>query len=223
MPTKRCIVNYAKLGRENYPLGQARLEACLREGLGCNDGQLMLRGLPPHSPSHEEVPYAFKYYAINSAFEMGFEQVIWLDASVVILKSMEPLWKVVEERGVLVFDNLGCKQNQYTSGDTLNKLGCSLTEASTMYQVCGGVVGYNRKSPLGINVFSRMLGYAQDGVSFQGGSNESPDPTYIAHRHDQSCLTHLVYQYNVQRLPFVWLAYTSGVTPETILELRAMI
>ena len=222
---KRCIVNYACRGREDYPKGQARLQKCLAEGLGENNGQLFFtHNLPPNCPPHEEVPYAFKYYAMKTAFDLGYEQVIWLDASVVILKSMEPLWQILEERGILVFDNPGCPENFFTSGDVLDHWGVSIEEAKEINQICGGVVGYTMEGypKDGRHIFEQMMDWAQDGISFQGGSNTSPDPEFVAHRHDQSCLSWLVHSYMIVREPFEVLSYTSGMTDKTILELRGI-
>jgi len=216
----RCIVNYVSRGREDYPKGQERLQSCLRRGLGANDGQLLLAyGLPPYSPSHEKSPYAFKYFAMKAAFAMGFEYAMWLDASVVPLKSMEPLWQILKERGVLVFKNPGCPENYFTSEDALNELGCSLEEAAKIEQICGGVVGFRCDSLL----FQKMLLLATDGTAFRGGSNTSSDPKFKGHRHDQSCLSYLVHKYQIRKEPFEALSYSSGVTDKTILELRGIV
>lgn len=222
---KKCVVNFACRGREAYLKGQERLRKSLRET--CFDEVVLTyaNAYPPECPTHQEVPYAFKWYMMSEALDdKGGELVLWLDASVVVRKSLDPIWKIVEERGVLVFDNPGIVEAAFTSKDCLDKLGCSLEEAQTFGQCCGGVVGLKKGNERAERILTEMLNLSKDGVSFQGGSNTSPYPKYQSHRHDQSCLSYLLHKYQIEKQPFDWLRYSCddrGLNG-AILELRGM-
>src|SRR5580698_3342627 len=55
--------------------------------------------LPPGSPFHTEVPYAFKAYAILDAWARGFGTILWADSSVFPIRSVEPIWQHIERQG----------------------------------------------------------------------------------------------------------------------------
>jgi len=225
---KRCVVNFAVRGRENYPMGQRRLRVYL-EGRSDSDVLCWLaddidnrEGYPAGSPTHNEVPYAFKYHAIQAAFDKGYESVFWLDSSVVPRKNLEPLWKIIEERGILAFRNAGCLESYFTSEDCLNILGCSIEEANGICQISGGIVGYNKNHHEGMKIFEKMRHLAIHTSAFQGGSNTSSFPKYQSHRHDQSCLSYLLHQHGIE-VETSGLDYTGSVNDNTILELRAIV
>ena len=51
------------------------------------------------SPYHENNPYAFKVYAIEYALNMGYEQILWLDASIVFVKHSQPIFDWMQTYG----------------------------------------------------------------------------------------------------------------------------
>lgn len=216
------VVNYASPGREAYMEGQMRLAGSMTAKAPEDKMLFFIDKYPQGCPRHETAPYAFKWFAMQQALNEGAEMVLWLDASVVLLKSLAPLWERIEENGYILFDNPGCPENFFTSEDCLNKIGCTLEQAATFSQVMGGIVGVHRNSDMGLRLMASMLNYSLDGVSFAGGSGLSSDPKYIGHRHDQSCLSFLANKHQLQREPYKWVAYTTSVTPDTILELRGM-
>lgn len=221
---KRMIVNFACPGRENYLAGQDRLSLALVKRSIKNVHVHFHRGFyPVDCPTHLESPYAFKWYMMREAFvEYGADQVMWLDASVVPLKSMKPLWDKITEKGILLFNNPGCMEATFTSKDCLEKIGCPLEEAKSITQVCGGVVGIDSHNETAMGVLNKMISYSLDGVSFQGGDGTGACPEFVGHRHDQSCLSYLAFHFNLPREPFKWVAYSNSVTEDTILELRGM-
>jgi hypothetical protein len=220
--SSKCVVNFACPGRERYLLGQERLKRSLQTQKYKGHLIFYTNSYPPKCPPHHQVPYAFKWYGLQDAFNRGCDLVLWLDASVVVLKPMTSLWEVVEKRGILLFDNPGVPAHFFTSKDCLDKLKCSLEEAQKINQVVGGVVGFNRNHPDARNVVDWMLNLSRDGVSFQGGSCTSPHPKFIVHRHDQSCLSIISHRMKIKREPFEWVRYSSSVIGKTILELRGM-
>ena len=51
------------------------------------------------SPYHQNNPYAFKLYAIEYARKMGYEKVLWLDASIIFVKHSKPIFDWIESKG----------------------------------------------------------------------------------------------------------------------------
>lgn len=218
---RKILVNVAVRGRENYPSGQTRLIKSLANYY--KDDRLFYTGTyPPGSPTHEEAPYAFKYHLMQYVIDKGYDLILWVDAAIVFLKNIDPMWDWIEKKGILVVPNPGCPENFFTSKDCLDKLGCSLETAATFSQCMGGIVGYNAHSATAMKIFQKMRELSVDGVSFQGGSNTSPDPKFIAHRHDQSCLSYLSFINNIEKVPDDWVRYTSSVTGNTFFELRGI-
>jgi len=203
---KKIVVNFAKDGREHYIRGAVRLGKSLKE---TNPDVLFMSYIdeyPNGCPTHEQVPYAFKYHCMQK--EWGYaDLLLWLDASVVVKRSMTPIWDHIQRHGVFIVENQGMYESVYTSVDCLRMLGCSWERARDMVQCCGGVVGFDTHDPRAKAVFNRMLALSKDGVSFQGKSG-STAPEFVAHRHDQSCLTVVAHD---AQLPFVpmdtWLTY----------------
>ena len=60
--------------------------------------------LPQGSPTHAEIPYAFKSYALAAA-STACDTLLWCDASVVPIRSLEPLWERIERDGYWIANN----------------------------------------------------------------------------------------------------------------------
>src|ERR1700675_1035100 len=59
---------------------------------------------PEGCPPHAEVPYAFKAYALKSAAEYS-DLLLWADASILPIRSLEPLWERIERDGFWIARN----------------------------------------------------------------------------------------------------------------------
>ena len=110
----RAVVNVAT-GR--YLKGQQRLTAwCAKNSEDYfiwNDKS----GLPLGSPAHEDVPYAFKAFALQAAAThewckrinqgRGPEALtlLWCDASVIPIRPLAPLWERIERDGYWIGNN----------------------------------------------------------------------------------------------------------------------
>ncbi len=89
---RRAVVNVATT--KYYQRGQARLRAAVAPGIMI-EWNREPRGCPPHG----EVPYAMKAYALKSASEQGYDLLLWADACILPVRSMEPLWERIERDG----------------------------------------------------------------------------------------------------------------------------
>ncbi len=78
-----------------YQKGMARLLEC---GKLANAHTTMWKSLPAHCPMHSNVPYAFKGYALQEAAQ-HWDLLLWCDASILPIRSLEPLWERIERDG----------------------------------------------------------------------------------------------------------------------------
>ncbi len=101
----RAVFNVAT--GSHYCLGQQRLLAALQQH-GCGAQVLAWTNvMPPDSPSHQQNPYAFKAYALQHALTNRARPttLLWADASILPIRSMEPLWERIERDGYWISNN----------------------------------------------------------------------------------------------------------------------
>lgn len=95
-----CVSSYNKIYPELMLSNITWLEKS-----GFNGYYLYFLGEYPN-PTGEEiqyvgVPYAFKIFAMLEAQKLGFDKVLWLDASAKVLKDPTPLFEILDKTGCL--------------------------------------------------------------------------------------------------------------------------
>jgi hypothetical protein len=107
----RAIVNVAT---GHYVRGQERLT----EWCSAHDVEYFnwRDQLPAGSPKHQDVPYAFKAFALRSAQAGGARTLLWADACILPIKPLEPLWERIERDGYWISSQSGPEPDQgYTN------------------------------------------------------------------------------------------------------------
>jgi hypothetical protein len=61
--------------------------------------------LPEGSPTHQDVPYAFKAYALKEAEKAGYTTLLWTDACILPIKPLGPLFERIERDGYWISNN----------------------------------------------------------------------------------------------------------------------
>lgn len=216
----RCICNVATGA---YVRGQSRLIASPH--LACDSTLTYRDEMPPGSPSHTDNPYAFKAHALKAAVDAGATLLLWADASILPIRSLEPLWEKIEREGAWISRN-GWFNAEWTCDAAYADLGVTREENWTIPHVVATTFGLNIEHPTGRVIFDEYLRLAQTNA-FKGpwrnqNGEASSDPRVLGHRHDQSCLSLLAHRYGVQLTdPPRYFAYAAGVTDETILSADA--
>jgi hypothetical protein len=200
---KRCIVTYANA--TFYPGGikkgnlfysaLARLEKNLAT-VGYADKFISCTSDRPYGgPTHQEVPYCFKYIMLDQARRQGFDLVFWFDVSVVPVYNLDPLFYNLESHrhGVSFYET---KHNHgiYTNTRCLNAFRISRKQSFAMRQLASGIMGYNFRHPMGNEVLDELLWYIHnkpfvfhdDEEEYENFNNNE---ILIKHRHDQAVLT----------------------------------
>ncbi len=229
---KRCIVNYASIGRENYLIGSERL---VNSSLNMNvdadilicspnftnnaimqgkyGNQILTYARMPESkefglcPSHNDAPYGFKSWIIQEALDMGYKKIMWADSSCVFMKNPEKYWELAEEIGVVVLDNPGCPEATWTADDCLEHMGCDKEFAKTFFEIDAFMMIFNFNYPVAKNLFEKYFEHSRDGICLKGARG-SDRPDYNAHRHDQSIISYFVKIANIHPLNYgAWSYY----------------
>lgn len=196
-----CVVNFAN-NRGNYLKGQKRLVDSLRnvgyEGeilTFQNEGQL-------NCPTHKDNPYAFKIYAIDKARELGYKNILYLDASVWAVKSVDPVFEVIENEGYIM-QEAGHFAGNWSNDNCLNWFGISREEAKGMLMYGNaGFLGLNFDNPIAYAFFERWKASMEAGC-FKGSWSD--------HRHDMTCGSIIANQLGmVYKKGSEYLAYVGG-------------
>lgn len=136
----RCIVSLATSDRQ-FPAALARQQASVR-AVGYTGGFLTWPpGEWPHGcPGHFESPFAFKPFCLREAERRGAECALWLDASCVAVRSLDPLFEKIHRDGYLLFRNRGTL-GEWAGDLALDAFGVSRSRAMKLGEVNAGSPG----------------------------------------------------------------------------------
>jgi hypothetical protein len=203
----RTVVNVAT---GPYVKGQRRLiEALTRFDAGGIN--MWADYLPARSPTHADVPYAFKAFALQDAQTLNSDLVLWCDASILPIRSLQPLWERIERDGYWIARN-GWSNYQWTADSAYadlfaNEFGSGsvhLGEAQWLNRNIPHVVatsfGLNLRSEIGkafldeyFRLASKTKAFCGPWVNLTGcGHSENPHvgdcgpADVLGHRHDQT-------------------------------------
>lgn len=205
---KDVIVSFATKGRENYHGQLLRLiDSCKEHWPGdlliySPDHDLwMYRDTIIHhswpdpvgiqSFTHADMPYQFKTAMIQKAIELGYERIIWLDSSMQLKKDLTPLFDT--PTGVTVFENLGHPTWKYLSDKAAFLLFGQVDYfdwLKTIPQIWGGAFALDLTRTVASEFFADLKEYSTNGSFKESGSTREG---FIAHRHDQSVMSVLLY------------------------------
>ena len=205
----RCIVNVATGPR--YANGQERLAT--NPHVIETPVMLFRDQMPPGSPSHTEVPYAFKPWAMKAAAEVGAEVLLWADASIVPIRSLDPLWEKIEREGAWISRN-GYRNSEWTAESAYADLDVTHEENDAIEHVVATTFGLNLNHATGRYIFDEYLRLAQTRAfcgPWRGGIG-------VQHRHDQTALSVIAWRAGVELTsPPEWFAYRGGEVESTVL------
>lgn len=239
--SKRAVFNVAT-GR--YVLGQKRLEAGIQQ-FGCGAKFIAWADdVPPGSPSHQKNPYAFKAYALQHALTRHSRPttLLWADASILPIRSLEPLWERIERDGYWISNN-GWANSQWTCDAAYPMLFPEARESGDwsscrevnlkIPHVVATTFGISLDHKIGREFLAEYVRLAEAGA-FRGpwwnsngarkdyaahaGAEPCGPPECLGHRHDQTCASVIAWRLGMKltNAPEVF-AYRGGETEQTIL------
>ena len=194
---KRCILNFSN---DRYVRGQNRLIDSLKT-VGYRGDWLMdtnVEDIP--FKSHAEINYGFKAGMINKALNLGYESILWIDASVYAAKDVTPIFDYIDNNGYFVFQY--GQQSSVTSGEwcadvALEPLGITRDESYKIPHAYATLFGLNLKKHA--EFFKEYLRLAEDGAAFTAPwhnhkGEASIDSRVKGHRHDQTVMSVLMWK-----------------------------
>jgi hypothetical protein len=156
------------------------------------------------SPSHQEIPYAFKYYAVQKVHSMGYRTVLWCDSVLKLQKPIDPVLREIAVVGVyLQKDGWAC--GTWANDKCLDYFGVSRDEAMNISSIWACFMGFDFANPVAREFLTRWKA-AMDAGAFHGShTNEdrrqSLDSRCRGYRHDQSCAELIAYQMKLPLSP----------------------
>lgn len=217
---RSVIVNFADpVGW--YPDGQARFVSSMRQQGFHGDACLFSSTQSLKCPTHAEVPYAFKVYAIREMRARGFDTVFYGDASIYAVREVTPVFEHIRVYGYYLETtehNLGT----WCSDAALAQMDIDREAAFHIPTLVAGCIGFDFRLPVANILLDTWFAYAMDGRTFQGSwTNEhrqvSADPRVRGHRHDQSALSGIAHKLDLRRLPFeTYISYQTPPPPHAI-------
>lgn len=154
------------------------------------------------SPTQQEIPYAFKYYAVQKVHSMGYPMVLWCDSVLKLQRPIDSLLSEVAQVGVYLAED-GWKTGQFANDRCLNYFGVTRDQAMEITAIWACFMGFDFRNPI-THEFMRRWKAAMDAGIFHGNhrnmtQTESTDPRCLGHRHDQSCAELISHQMKIPR------------------------
>ena len=172
----RAIVSFAN-ERGNYLKGLKRLEDSLK-GRDSNTFYGLIGESLVGAPKHLENPYAFKIYAWKCVMAQKFKKILWVDASVVAVNDLQPVWDKIDEQGYIM-QYAGHLVGNWCNDRTLEYFNISRSEAMSMPMYGNaGFLGLDLDNPIAKQFFQSWEQSMLDG-QFKGSWQD--------HRHDMTC------------------------------------
>lgn len=178
---KRCVVSFADT--PFYQGKMKRLEQSIKDqGIDFfGFTHINQIGAPPH----QEIPYAFKPYAIQKVIDLGYETILWCDSPVHAIKDISPVFEYIEQHGYVFFDNVGHSLGMWTNDKCLKHFNLTRDEAIKIKMVMACCMGFSTDDKYVFNEYKRLAPELYPG-SWQN------------HRHDQSVISCLIHQHDLQ-------------------------
>ena len=199
-----CVLVYSSFNR-NYPKGADRLIKLIKKS--DYKGHLLFRlgGWPDVESGSlvlAHVPYAFKVCFFKEARSLGYKRVLWLDAAMMPIVSINEIFKMIEEKGYFIMGN-SHMVGPYGNSGVASSFGMSLEEMSHIPSCSSGILGIDFANEKGTKIID---------LWYQAACHK--DAFYSA-RPDQTALSLILHQMGiVDFYPLAGMAHGFGEIKE---------
>lgn len=193
---KICLVSFAN--NQRYAKGLIRLrQSFLDKGY---DGDFAFY----HSekslgcPTHKDIPYAFKAWAMKKGVDEGYDILIWADSSMQLVAPFERvLQKILDEGHILPLN--GWTSGEWCADTALEPLGITREESFTIPHIMACLMAFDCRLERNREFLRQYYERASDGITFKGAwknTNQevSKNPRVLGHRHDQTAASVIGYK-----------------------------
>ncbi len=215
MEKSQCIIN---LATGHYIKGQQRLKQSLLNVGFKGDFLGWTHESEIGAPSHKIDPYAFKCYGFQRAYDIGYTQVLWVDASVYAVKPVEPIFEYMEKHGHIC-QEAGHMAGTWSNDRCLEYFNLTRDEALEIVMIGNaGFLGLDLNAMRSGQFLNRWMQASKESIFRGKWSNdlltESQDPRCKGHRHDMSCSSIIANQLSMEHVKGnQWLEYKAPETP----------
>ena len=161
---KLCIINVSD---GKFIKGQERLRQSLQQTHDKAD-LLFFDHLLPDWPKHEKVPWGFKIYAFEEAYQKGYDMALWIDAAGIVVRPLDKIIKILEKDGVFTFSRYNTSVGEWCADKTLDAFGLTRKQAFHIPEIAAFCYGINFRHPTGQKFFELLKNKVTDGISFLG-------------------------------------------------------
>ena len=126
---------------EKYKSGIIRLEKTLNEINYTGDIKIWYNEYPEDSPSHEDIPYAFKAHAFKWAINNGYDYALWLDAAIYLQNDIVPVLKYLQKNEYLIF-NSDSNTGAWSTDQQLEFFGYTREDAFSLPHAMACIIGF---------------------------------------------------------------------------------
>lgn len=158
-----------------------------------------------------ECRYTVKASALKQAVEEDYQQILWVDCSMIADKHPQPIFEKIEQDGFYCETN-GYYASQECNDKSLLYFGISRDEAESIPMISSGMMGLNMNTDLGREFYYGFIKASLQGI-FNGSrehNNQSMDSRFLHHRQDQSVASLLLYKLGYKPTPLGhYLNYTT--------------
>ena len=192
---------------QDFPRGIQRIKENLKKYHFKGDFNSWEKLYPEGSPTHQQIPFAFKPFCFYEAFRRGYQLILWMDSSIIIKQPIEPLFELIERDGYLFFQE-DHSVGQFCKDDALEPLGITREESFTIPSCFAGVIGLNLADQRSMEFLRQWKERACDGITFSGPKwsdvrgwprTASQDPRVNGHRHDQTAASVIALKLGMDR------------------------
>lgn len=197
---ENCVIIYASFN-DRYPQGALRLAEEIARSDFKGHVRLKIGGWPDlegGSLALAHVPFAFKACFFREVQKMGYKRVLWLDASVLPVVSLNEIFKRIEKQGYFVQEGYHLLTKEFFLDEkTAGAFGLGLDEAAAMKSCSAAILGLD----LTQDKPQRLL---------QAWYEAAFDPyAFFSARSDQTALSILLHQFQMTDwAPLKTLAYS---------------
>jgi len=188
----RCIINVIIGNDTPKQRGYAAKQERLRESLKKHfDGKFLSWNNFPNDNYNKENFYNVKAAAFEEAMRQGYKQILWVDAPVVALQNVSPLFDIIEKDGYLMVKNNSWNCATTVNDACLKYFKVTRDEAEKIDEIASGVMGVNTDNPKGKKLIQMFIKACKDGAAdgSRFHNNQSSDPRFKFHRQEQSVLS----------------------------------
>ena len=199
--------NHPKVLFQDFPRGIKRIKENLNKYHFKGDFIFWEKLYPEGSPTHQQVPYAFKPFCFYEAHKFGYHLILWMDASIIIKQPIEPLFELMKQDGYLIFQE-DHSVGEFCKDSALKPLGITRKESFDMPSCWSCVIGLNLANRRSMEFLRQCKERACDGITFPGPKwsgvrgfppTASQDPRVNGHRYDQTAASVIALKLGMDR------------------------